>query len=271
MFKLLSFISISFIFLSCNNQSQDKTNSIMDSTTTVPQNSIDSIPYTYKTIKDNSQYFVEYDNNIDTTYFQVTYPYFQDKILNDSIKNIILIDGESEFAEASQSFIDGFDEYIGDSDGGVQSSWSKDISTKVIVNTEKILTLLTNSYEYSGGIHGIHHAFFTILDPKSKRRIFWEDILQKNKFQQLTKIAEKRFRALNNLNETEPLNKEFFFQDGIFSLNDNFGLAKKSLIIYYNVYEIKPYSEGPTILEIPYEELNDVLNIQAKQYIKSIL
>jgi len=42
------------------------------------------------------------------------------------------------------------------------------------------------------------------------------------------------------------------------------------LIIYYNEYEIRPYADGITTIEIPYEEVMEILNARAKRYIKSI-
>ena len=42
-------------------------------------------------------------------------------------------------------------------------------------------------------------------------------------------------------------------------VNDNFTLTPKGLKFLYNVYEIKAYAFGVTELEIPYEDLKEIL------------
>jgi Protein of unknown function (DUF3298) len=51
----------------------------------------------------------------------------------------------------------------------------------------------------------------------------------------------------------------FWFKDGRFQSNENFGLTDKALLFEYNVYEIAPYVMGPTTVEIPLAEIRDLL------------
>lgn len=272
MFRLFSFLSIPFLLFSCNNAKSSNEQKDVIINSDLSYNPTDTIVYTYKTFQENSPYFLNNDESIDTTYYKITYPQFLDDVLNDSIKKLILFDGENTVNEAAQSFIDAFDEYIGDVKiENVFAPWSREVNSQVLTNSPIIMTLLTDINEYAGGAHGQHHTFYANFDLNKKQIIRWNDILEKNKFNDLTKIVEKKFRTQHNLTDTASLDKDFFFDDGIFTLNNNFGLTKKSLIIYYNEYEIKPYSEGPTILEIPYEDLKEVLSVRGQNYIQSIL
>lgn len=264
MSRLLIYIPL--IFSACNNLPHSSTN------TNLLLNAKDTIPYSYSTIRENSEYFVTNEDTIDTTYFKITYPIFSKENLNDSIKKYILIDGENTAGEAAQSFIDGFDEFAGDSNSNtINASWFKDVNSQVILNTPILITLATQVNEYSGGAHGQHYTLYANFDLRRDQTILLKDIIQKDKIQELAVIAEKQFRKQENIDEKASLSKDFFFEDGIFTLNDNFGFSKNNLIIYYNEYEIRPYADGPTLLEIPYKDLKDVFNIRGQEYIKSIL
>ncbi|MCI0919936.1 DUF3298 and DUF4163 domain-containing protein [Sphingobacterium rhinopitheci] len=266
MSRLLIYIPL--LFSACNNlpQANTKTN------TNLHLNTIDTITYSYNTISEHSEFFIANEDIIDTTYFKITYPIFSKDNLNDSIKKYILIDGENTPAEAAQSFIDGYDEFASDLQGnGIHGTWFKDVNSQVILNTPMLISLATQVNEYSGGAHGQHYTLYANFDLHRNQTIILEDILQKDKLKELTAIAEKHFRKQENIYEKESLSKDFFFEDGIFTLNDNFGFTKNSLIIYYNEYEIRPYADGPTILEIPYKDLKDVFNIRGQEFVKSIL
>jgi hypothetical protein len=43
-------------------------------------------------------------------------------------------------------------------------------------------------------------------------------------------------------------------------LNDNFAVAKRGIIFYFNSYEIAPYAMGPTELLIPYAKLSGIIS-----------
>lgn len=264
--RILIYISISVLYFSCSNNTA--TNNNKENTEIIPT---DTIAYAYNSIREHSDYFLKLDDQIDTTFFEIKFPVFKSAELNDSIKKLILFDGENTIAEAAQSFLNGFDEYVGDSNMDyILSGWTKHINSSVVINTPILMTLLTDINEYSGGAHGQRHTFYANFNLINNTLLNWSDIITTENFKQLTAIAEKKFRTLNNLTTDTPLDKDFFFPSGIFALNDNFGLTKNNLIIYYNEYEIKPYSEGPTSLEIPYDEIKGLLNVRGKEYIQSI-
>lgn len=264
MFKLFNIFCASMLCFSCSSRPNTSSYS-----PTAPK---DTIAYSYKTYHENSDYFVGNESSLDTTYFRISYPFFATQNINDSIRKYILVDGENSPTEAARSFIDGFDEFVGDSNiENISASWTKEVNSRIITNTPIFITLATQINEYSGGAHGQHYTMYSNFDLQKFSLIVLKDIIQQNKIKEFTKIAEKYFRRQENLSDQASLSKDFFFEDGIFTLNDNFGLTKNNLIIYYNEYEIKPYSEGPTKLEIPYKDLTELFTIRGHEYIQSIL
>jgi hypothetical protein len=93
------------------------------------------------------------------------------------------------------------------------------------------------------------------------KRVKLEDLFEKGFDQKLLAIAEKQFRINEKLKPNEPLDDlhGYFFENAKFILNDNFTLTPKGLKFLYNVYEIKAYAFGVTELEIPYEDLKEIL------------
>jgi hypothetical protein len=68
----------------------------------------------------------------------------------------------------------------------------------------------------------------------------------------LTQIAETHFREVRKLAPSADLKEAGFdFPDNRFRLNDKYGFAGKSLIFFYNDYEVGPPYMGATEVEIP--------------------
>ena len=266
MFKIYTILYTSFFLVSCSNVTlkDDNSDKIINAT--------DTANYTYNTFRENSSYFIKNEDRIDTTYYKIVFPVFDKTSLNDTIKKNIFFDGEQTPAEAAQSFIDGFNEFITDSHSDFfNPAWFKEVNSQVLLNTPQIITLETQIYEFTGGAHGHHHTFFTNIDAQNEKLVKLQDIIPQEKINNLTKIAEKYFRKSENLSDSTSLDKDYFFENGIFTINDNFGMTKDKLIIFYNEYEIKPYSSGPTRLEIPYHEIKNLLNTQGQKYFKGLL
>ncbi|HMR19567.1 MAG TPA: DUF4163 domain-containing protein [Sphingobacterium sp.] len=231
----------------------------------------DTLTYSYKGVKEISPYLSGKEDDLDTTYYQMTYPVFSKQHFNHLIRAAVFIEGEEDPNEAAQAFIDGYNEFV--EDGATvhaTASWVKDIKSQVFLNTPRVLSIRTQFYEYTGGAHGHTVALWSNYDIVEMREINLTDIVSEENLPELTRIAEKHFRTFENLADTASLSKDFFFIDGIFALNDNFGMTKNDLIFYYNEYEIKPYAKGSTVIQIPYTEIAEILGTRGQQYINSI-
>ena len=265
MLKLLSI----FLIALCSS-CQDGASKVF-STTHTEISAQDTVAYSYKTYKNISQYFIENEDKVDTAFFKISYPIFEDNALNDVVSPFILIDGDESAEIAGESFILGYDEFVEDSSiKFINYPWYKNVTSEVWSNSPLFLTLATAVDEYTGGAHGNHYTVISNIDMQTKKKIEIKDIVEEKNIATLTSIAEKHFRKNEKLADSASLVKDFFFENGTFAINDNFGLTKTSLIIYYNEYEIRPYAEGPTLLEIPYLDIEHILNPLGKKYVNSI-
>ena len=231
----------------------------------------DTLSYTYQEFAKSSRYLVEHDTSVDSTYFRVSYPKFPDSTIMGLVHPAIWLEGEDGFEQAAQTFIEGYDEFVEEeSTHHVSMAWFKNIQSSVCLNTPRLLTLKTTYQQYTGGAHGNTVVVWSNFDIVQHQKIQLSDIIIKEKLPALTKMAEQQFRKMENLADTASLEKDFFFERGIFALNDNFGLTKDELLFYYNEYEIKPYSEGSTTIKLPYADLKDFLSNRGKEYVKEI-
>jgi hypothetical protein len=93
-----------------------------------------------------------------------------------------------------------------------------------------------------------------------------ESILTEGALPRLTAITERHFRAKRELGPTADLKEEgFWWKDGRFHLNENYGFGETSLTFFYNQYEVAPYSMGVTEVEIPYAEIAHLLRPKLRQ------
>lgn len=231
---------------------------------------VDTIEYTYSSYKDVSPYIIEHDNNLDSTYYGIIYPTFNNEALNQSLNPYIFLDGLTTPEESAEAFLLGYNEYVEDNETTSPHSWYKNIRSEVWTNTPLFVTLATSVDEYTGGAHGNHVQIITNVDISTNKKIELSDLFSSKNLDKLNKLAENQFRKNENITQSTPLDKDYFFENGIFAINNNFGFKKSKLVFYFNEYEIKPYSKGPTILEIPYSDIINILTPLGLNYIESL-
>ncbi|WP_313188327.1 DUF3298 and DUF4163 domain-containing protein [Sphingobacterium siyangense] len=230
----------------------------------------DTLSYSQKSIDEHSNYFLKEDDRLDTTYFRAKYPVFQEDIINELITNIVHLEGDTSMQEAAHRFINSYNEYVEDNNGKSTATWNRDLQVDVIANTPVFLGLRTKQDEYTGGAHGDHFTLYSNFDRQSNKQIMIDDIIQKENKDKFVKIAEQYFRKQEGLSADDSLSGKYFFEDGRFSLADNFTFEKDDILFYYNVYEIKSYAEGNTELRIPYTTFKHLISDKGLHYINSI-
>lgn len=138
--------------------------------------------------------------------------------------------------------------------------WFCEIIGNVEMHSDKFFTLRFKHNAFTGGAHGEYGESYATFNLKTGKVLCWQDIIaQPDKFKSL---AELRFKQVNGIPPFQKLSEEegFFFENNTFQLPENFGLSSDGLILYYQPYEVAPYSFGATIMHFKYFEIMDYLN-----------
>jgi Protein of unknown function (DUF3298) len=81
-----------------------------------------------------------------------------------------------------------------------------------------------------------------------------------NNMPELTKITENRFSRLFNISANQDLKiAGFFFNKGIFELNDNHSSNNYGIIFQFNPYEVVAYVYRASEFTLPYSEIKDLI------------
>lgn len=114
------------------------------------------------------------------------------------------------------------------------------------------------SWSYEGGAHGNGGESYTLYDRESGRVLKAEDFF--TDVDELNTILEGYFRKDKNIPSNQGLSDAgFSFDDDTFKINDNFYFTGRSLVVYFNTYEITDYASGPTELEVSLDKIEHLL------------
>ncbi|MDU1904294.1 MAG: RsiV family protein [Dysgonomonas sp.] len=122
-----------------------------------------------------------------------------------------------------------------------------------------ILSISTGYYSYTGGIHGNYYESYCNIDLRNCQ-IIEESQLFKAGYEE--KLASLIQDIINERNSSTDDNDHISLLGNITDIkpNQNFCFSENGIIYIYNPYEIGPYSQGMVEIEIPYEEIEVLLN-----------
>jgi hypothetical protein len=159
----------------------------------------------------------------------------------------------SEFLRGFSSFIARFPDS--------RQQWMIERTVSVINDTLGIATLRYDEFSYTGGAHPNSTRTYANIDLTTGRKLTLAEITKAGAMERLVAVGETEFRRLKQLATNASLDQAgFWFTQNRFRLNDNFAIAKRGIIFYYNSYEIAPYAMGPTELLIPYSKLSGIIS-----------
>lgn len=122
-------------------------------------------------------------------------------------------------------------------------------------NTDEVISLPVNYYQYTGGAHGLTTKVSYNYDLKSGKEIKLKDLFKEGF--DYKSIIDKKVR------EDIEKEKDIYFENGALfkGVNENqaYYLNKDGIIVYFQQYEIAPYSSGIREFKIPYGELSEGL------------
>uniref|UniRef100_UPI00404750DB DUF3298 and DUF4163 domain-containing protein n=2 Tax=Roseivirga sp. TaxID=1964215 RepID=UPI00404750DB len=140
------------------------------------------------------------------------------------------------------------------------SGWSLEISSDIIFQDSLYISTASTIFSFTGGAHPNSYQVYRSYDLATGKALELGDFLVEGFETKLNELAEIEFRMDKQIAPNKALNDEgFFFEDGRFKLNNNFAILDRSLLFYYNSYEIGPYSIGPTELELKLTDYVDLI------------
>ena len=132
-----------------------------------------------------------------------------------------------------------------------KASWSIEINSDIIYQDSSFISLATTIFSYTGGAHPNSNQVYNSFNLQTGEIVTLDDILIQGYEEELNESAEIEFRMLKEIPPAFTLEeKGYVFEEGKFRLNDNFAIINKSLLFFYNPYEIASYAEGPAEIEL---------------------
>lgn len=216
----------------------------------------------------------------DCTSFYLSYPVFAEKIFPsaglDSINASIyrrMTGSEGKTPEQlADEFFQGYRSYVAERKEIAQEegdstmsdfipTWYSNAECFVVVNSPKLIVTGIKVSQFEGGAHGIYGLFYSNYDVNTGREFVLEDVFSDTLA--LDQKITEQFIGQKELDANIPLSQQgYFIDDNLLPLTNNFALLPDGVIFYYNVYEIAPYSDGPSYVKVPYGKLEDILKFK---------
>lgn len=118
-----------------------------------------------------------------------------------------------------------------------------------------LLTLRMDSYEYTGGAHGLPNVQYFHWDLARQQKLTLADLLEPGQQATFWKLARSRHEQWLDQEKLD----QAFRDSWPFDRTDNVYFDKDGLVLHYNVYHIAPYAMGQPTLTIPYEQLDGIV------------
>ncbi|MCK5573139.1 MAG: DUF3298 domain-containing protein [Bacteroidetes bacterium] len=164
----------------------------------------------------------------------------------------------NHFLKAYSQTIASFPEY--------RVGWSLERHVTIVNETADILTLAFFENSYTGGAHPNSTLHYSNIDLFTGRELTMLSILADGGKRRLTALADSIFRRNRMLTKKADLQEAgYWFEDNTFRLNQNFGLRKDGLVLYFNAYDIASYAAGPTEILIRYDLLTGIVDLSRRQ------
>lgn len=160
-------------------------------------------------------------------------------------------------------FIKGQEEYVATLDVvSPTSAWYLEVSASPIFQSPSITTLQLTSSSYTGGAHGNSYITLQSFD-KDGNSLHISDIISDTT--QLSLLAGDELLGQEPFRDAASIKEAGLFIDGDrLPLPQQAALTSTGLLLLYNSYEIGPYALGQIRIELPYQQLKEIINPKYK-------
>jgi len=133
------------------------------------------------------------------------------------------------------------------------------IDGKFIPSPEGTIAYEAEEQIYTGGAHPVNFTYYINFDKETGLRINLDDVFKDESRQQLNDLLLKMLMQQQKAKSIEDLNELGYLVEDDMSASENFLLKDDSIVFMYNVYDIAPYSMGPTRIAINYTEISEMM------------
>ncbi len=180
--------------------------------------------------------------------------------LEEELISLLSFDDELEvisMEDALKSFKNGYLELQEQYDDE-PTNWEAKIKGSISYEDANFITIILDSYLFTGGAHGYTSKRFLNFD-KKKGIELENDELFKNT-EDFREFAEEMFRRKEKIPEDKSINHTgFMFEQDSFYLPENIGFTEKGIKLLYNPYEVASYADGAIELVLPHSEIKKYL------------
>lgn len=140
--------------------------------------------------------------------------------------------------------------------------WFLNFKAEVIYLDDDIVSLNILNSIFQGGAHPESTITYLVLSAKTAEEIELKAFIPDAFTQTLHGIGEEYFRASRGLKPDEKLSDAGFnFEGDRFALNRNYLVSESGISFCFNHYEIGPYALGITEIEIPWNVLEGIADL----------
>ncbi|WP_243473222.1 DUF3298 and DUF4163 domain-containing protein [Winogradskyella sp. MH6] len=218
-----------------------------------------------KTISfENNSYENHYEADISVSIDEAIGNSEVSKIINFKIKEAIISTLSDVTKKTSlESVLEDFDtEFITFKKQFPEAShpaWELHIETEKAYQSEEVITLSINTYEFKGGAHGNDKIKFLNLNANTGEVYKLNDIIDNSDgFKTLAK--DHFLKSIDADKENNQIEDYFFGKP--FQLPENIGFSEDGLVFLYNVYEVASYDQGYTEFVIPFDAVDPYLKVK---------
>lgn len=185
--------------------------------------------------------------------------------LKEELISLLSFDDEIEVAsmnDALKSFKNGYlelQELYDDEPTG----WEAKIGASISYEDANFITIILDSYLFTGGAHGYTSKRFLNFDKKKGIELENTELFKSD--EDFTAFAEEMFRQKEAIPKGKSINYTgFMFEQDSFYLPENIGFTKDGLKLLYNPYEVASYADGAIELVLPHSEVKEYLTKKPK-------
>jgi len=173
-----------------------------------------------------------------------------DNIISDIIGSYMDTEERMNFDQIKIGLKSDFESLLKDYPESI-NNWNLEIISDILHQDSLFISLATTINSYTGGAHANYVQSYRSYDLRTGETIQLEDLFIEGFEEELNEYAEIEFRMNKQIPPSKSLRDEgFSFENDRFTLNQNFAIINRSMVFYFNPYEIAPYAMGPTELEM---------------------